>query len=315
MRLSRVYLSLFDHLCLIYACLKKTNMTAAHMTFTDRVITQLALFAALLSSGCSHELDLHGGSGKLVGGERSDERPEVGYLTLAGGNRCTGTLIAPSVFITAAHCALFKSEKGDLGTFTLRQAERYQIDEVWSLSDAVGNEDIALMHLATPVPPQVARPAKLAAFDSKRGAEMTIYGFGCQNREDAELGAAPEKQRVRFNYGEQVQHLCPGDSGGPVFADLSGHLVLLNSAYYIESGDDIFASPFAYHDRLLEVAYLLEKGEAVEMALNEGTGSPTDEVTPSPSVELGDSCAEFGYYQDDFCDVHCPMPDPACEAR
>ena len=279
------------------------------------VMSFLMLWLGSSMWGCADESDIKGlGGQKLIDGALTEMRPEVGYLRLLAGS-CTGTLIAPSVVITAAHCVNFSTQDRDWGYFELGGQYRYRVDASRSLSQTIGTSDIALLHLSERVPSSVATPAQIAQIDSLRDSPMTIYGFGCQDRETLSDGGSWHKQSVSFSYGHQTRHLCPGDSGGPVFDDTHGQMVLLNSAFYDYGGDDIFAAPFAYYQIISAAISELEGGE---QSKGEAAYTNTQQVNQHTSfdtvreVSADDECARWGYYGDGYCDDDCAQPDPDC---
>ena len=187
----------------------------------------------------------------VIGGAVSWDRPEVGAIS-----GCTATLIAPEVIITAAHCLGFRSARtpGRYGEFTIYGAgggdrRSYPIDLYVSYSGgSLGQDDVALMRLAEPVPADVATPARLAREEPARGASMAIWGFGCTRRG---TGTDWQKRRYDFLEGAGTDNLCPGDSGGPVMTS-GGEVVRINSGYYAGyPGGDIFGEVPVNYDRLI----------------------------------------------------------------
>ena len=81
---------------------------------------------------------------KLLGGEVTTIRPEVGRLSL-NGSLCTGTLIRPKVVISAAHCVGYRTRTGRFGDFVVQrdgQSHRFAIDSVYSFGSRLGDKDI-----------------------------------------------------------------------------------------------------------------------------------------------------------------------------
>jgi hypothetical protein len=86
----------------------------------------------------------------------------------------------------------------------------------------------------------VASPAAVAREAAGRGELVTAFGYGCTNRET--LAGGFIKRSRSYAYGRS-ESLCPGDSGGPVLRE-NGDVFLVNSGYYVRSGDDIFGEPW-----------------------------------------------------------------------
>ncbi len=189
---------------------------------------------------------------KVVRGELTDERPEVGTISMG----CTATLIAPEVVLTAAHCVGFRTRNnpGNNGTFIIRnQGQRYEYGVRRYISYSNGNlgaQDIAILELAEAVPAQVATPVPLAPVTPPDGTELTVYGYGCTRRGS---GTDWRKRKATFSQGDETNHLCPGDSGGPVFDSSTGGILRINSGYWQNRfGTDIFGDVPTLHGRLAE---------------------------------------------------------------
>jgi hypothetical protein len=154
---------------------------------------------------------------------------EVGRLEVAGRVRCTATLIAPSLAVTAGHCVA-----QDLVGVTPADAvlvlgaggaqARFHIDGAEALGRPATergglNGDVGIVHLARPVPWDVARPRPLARAALSAGDTVTFVGLG-----SVELGAPPRVSTWRFDPAGEGRVMRPGDSGGPVLLGAPGSL-------------------------------------------------------------------------------------------
>jgi hypothetical protein len=155
---------------------------------------------------------------------------EVGRLEVGGVGRCTVTLFTQSHAITAAHCV-----SGDLAGVTPANAilvlgrgtaeERFPVD----LAEPVGstgagsasglNGDVAVLHLARPVPAEVARPRPLARTRVAPGDLVTFVGLGSMLP-----GHPPRLTTWRFDPTGQGRVMRPGDSGAPLLRGAPGTL-------------------------------------------------------------------------------------------
>lgn len=198
--------------------------------------------AAAAAGGACVEPPLGATSRALVGGEASEpgEFDATGMLVGGRSMRCTATLIAPDVVLTAAHC-LAVDGFGGLG-FSLDRDARDGIDDivpaliahahpefddrVEEFLDLGARHDIGVVILERPLE-GVAFERLGPALDDDvlPGAELALCGYG----RELWYGGAGLKRHAHVTVDRLGAHElgtspvgpqpCRGDSGGPLIAD------------------------------------------------------------------------------------------------
>ncbi len=206
-----------------------------------RVFPVAAIAALVLAAGAAAIMN---------GTPDGSGHPQVGALVFAGEPQCSGTLISPTVFLTAAHCTVELpanrvdvtfSQQLDASTWSLRSGTAYS-DPLYA-GDKQDGHDLAVVVLDGPV--SGVTPGQLPEADalSKRFAKELSYtnvGYGFSERIDdpgtlrfvydglRRVSTSPYHQLTR-SLLKLDGGVCYGDSGGPRFAGSTSTIVAVTS--------------------------------------------------------------------------------------
>jgi secreted trypsin-like serine protease len=182
----------------------------------------------------------------IVGGEAPPAEGVVrSGVTIVGsrGNFCTGSLIAPKLVLTVAHCvqrgADYKIvEYGADGKPQLRNVLRIAIHpgfNTQAMQSHRATADVALLQLEVPLKGKSTLPVGTPQTPVQAGHRFTIAGIGVTVSGDGKSGGVtraarlvatgnPGTLQIRLvdpvtNGARDGTGACTGDSGGPVFED------------------------------------------------------------------------------------------------
>lgn len=177
--------------------------------------------------------------------------PDVAAVNFSGSPECTGTLIAPTVVITAGHCVDPTLDSVLIGTDSLINKDKGEIIRVMKMIEYPNSQrtmDISVLVLekaSTREPRKIA--SGWASLDIKNGASVNIVGYGAVDRAgpvdfdhdeqyvnelqeatttitDADCTinkdngcVAAVMPRGELGAGGMGIDTCPGDSGGPLY--------------------------------------------------------------------------------------------------
>jgi hypothetical protein len=209
-----------------------------------------AIAAALLAIPAAAAADT--GTSDVIGGTITPEGEYDGvgalYVPSLGGAMCTGTLIAPTVVLTAAHCVDQGFLGGEIPGFTLahdatiaqpvvapgmRVMQHESFDLFTDPGTGIGTwYDIGLLFLAQPI--DTVDPIRIPTLDEAAmlavDTPLELVGYGVRSTTSQDVGVmydaiapivAAGPAELQISHPGEAQN-CYGDSGGPALIDL-GH--------------------------------------------------------------------------------------------
>jgi hypothetical protein len=229
----------------------------------------------------------------IVNGQPDPGHPAVVALTFQGQSFCSGTLVTPTVVVSAAHCihpdigvpgtaaqVYFGPDVAMGGTFIDVIEAQYKPD--WYLDDPEGDDDISVLRLAEPAPVE-----PLPRGDTPpEGTTLILVGFGLTSAG----GSGGGVKRIATATIDQIwgevfamnlapSGTCNGDSGG--------------TALWDDNGVEKFVG---IHTR----------SDCTDTMLDERVDIHWDGFV-QPFIDAGGACIGDG-----SCATGCPMPDPDC---
>ena len=171
-------------------------------------------------------------------------------------SRCTGTLIAKNIVLTAAHCIPESLENFWIVTseFEFAILERHQVTKVsvhenyknFAIPTAQQpNDDIALIQFAGPLPELYKPTDWISSFTANQDRYwLYVAGYGVSSELAFDTGELRfskviiENATQSFLQGNQSagQGICKGDSGGPAYIKIENRFYVLGVVSAIVGG-------------------------------------------------------------------------------
>jgi hypothetical protein len=171
----------------------------------------------------------------IVNGEVDPNDPAVVMLAFPGqGAYCSGTVVAPHVILTAAHC-LFAPEDSEIWFGPNEDQTTAKISVIHG--ETHPTYDIGMMTIGAPAP-VTPIPMLAVGLDGLLDQPVRIVGYGVTSEDGSDSGTKRQgmtrlhhlENEVMFT-GYEGSQTCYGDSGGPNFMTIEGveHVVGVTS--------------------------------------------------------------------------------------
>ncbi|HUS63056.1 MAG TPA: trypsin-like serine protease [Kofleriaceae bacterium] len=295
--------------------------------------TRYAIFlTSLAAAGCTLDQapEVASTAQELIGGAVDNDDPGVVALIGSGSTHpfCTGTLVAPSTILTAAHCVDQFTADPDAALFFGSDAAgtgvRVPVTDKWQSEAWTGNtgmNDIALMLIQFPQDPEwIVAMNDVAPLDEEIGTPYRHVGFGvydCSEEGDCDAtGLADGKKRTGMTTitglgggdtvqsGDETVKVCFGDSGGPgmITVDDVEYVGGIHSTTSIAGGDCVAPAADTRVD--------LHVDDVRAWIQDNDPACGEDGLCARVGCSDDPDCEPCG--PDGTCTDSCALPDPDC---